>query len=74
MSPNNYQFREELLQVHRPNRRMDFAKDELQSENPVCNTKTYSLLLRTDIVISKSRFVNETHFCNFKSLFCNRKL
>ena len=48
--------------------------DELQSENPVCNTKTYNLLLRTDIVISKSRFVNETHFCNFKSLFCNRKL
>lgn len=26
MSNNNYQFREELLQVHRPNRRMDFAK------------------------------------------------
>ena len=50
------------------------SNDELQSENPVCNTKTYNLLLRTDIVISKSRFVNETHFCNFKSLFCNRKL
>lgn len=26
MSPNNYAFQKELLQVHRPNRRMDFAK------------------------------------------------
>ena len=42
MSANNYQFREELLQVHRPNRRMDFAKPSAQD---VLVTSEWSIVL-----------------------------
>ena len=42
MSPNNYQFREELLQVHLPNRRMDFAKPSAQD---VLVTSEWSIVL-----------------------------